>query len=88
MGAAGWGVDQWGVDELLWLGRWMDARPGKLMKAAEGLLKVRDREGVERPLRANAAQRAFEAQARHHSAKPPSRAKATPVMKDASGEQR
>jgi hypothetical protein len=34
--------------------------PTALMGAAESLLKVRDREGVERCLRANAAQRAFE----------------------------
>ena len=49
-----------GVEELLELGRLMDARPAELLDVAEGLLKVRDREGVERPLRANAVQRAFE----------------------------
>src|SRR5258708_22700146 len=38
----------------------MDTRPAELVKAAAGLLRVRDREGVERSLRANAVQRAFE----------------------------
>jgi hypothetical protein len=50
----------WDLDELLTLGRGMDLWPASLMTAAEDLLRVRDREGVERPLRANAAQRAFE----------------------------
>ncbi|WP_254063647.1 terminase [Granulicella sp. S190] len=50
----------WDVDELLALGRWMDARPSALVEAAAELLKVRDREGVERPLLANAVQKAFE----------------------------
>jgi hypothetical protein len=48
------------LEELLDLGQLMDARPARLIRAVEGLLKVRDREGVERPLRANAVQRAFE----------------------------
>src|ERR1700733_13082992 len=48
------------VEELLALGRWMEARPSALVKVAEGWLKVRDRAGLERPLRANAVQRAFE----------------------------
>ncbi|NYF49990.1 terminase [Tunturiibacter gelidoferens] len=48
------------VEELLKLGKWMDAKPAGLVKVAAGWLKVRDREGVERPLRANAVQRAFE----------------------------
>src|SRR6201993_1014631 len=52
--------DGWDVGELLALGRLMDTRPAELVKAAACLLKVRDREGVERPLRANAVQRAFE----------------------------
>src|SRR3984957_8446853 len=51
---------QWDVEELLALGRWMEARPSAFVKVAEGWLKVRDREGVERPLKANAVQRAFE----------------------------
>ncbi len=48
------------LEELLGLGRLMETRPAHLGRAVEGLLKVRDREGVERPLRANAVQRAFE----------------------------
>jgi Terminase RNaseH-like domain len=51
---------QWDVEELLALGRWMNARPSALVKVAEGWLRVRDRAGLERPLRANAVQRAFE----------------------------
>jgi hypothetical protein len=51
---------RWDVEELVDLGRWMEEQPSELIKAAAGWLKVRDREGVERPLRANAAQRAFE----------------------------
>src|SRR5205809_367700 len=50
----------WDVEELLAVGRLMEARPEALRQVAEGLLRVRDREGVERPLRANAVQRAFE----------------------------
>jgi len=48
------------LEELLGLGRLVETRPAHLRRAVEGLLKVRDREGVERSLRANAAQRAFE----------------------------
>jgi hypothetical protein len=48
------------IEELLDLGRLMEARPETLRCAAKDLLRVRDREGVERPLRANAVQRAFE----------------------------
>jgi hypothetical protein len=51
---------RWDVEELLNLGRFIVARPEKLAEAAEDLLRVRDREGVEKPLRANAVQRAFE----------------------------
>src|SRR5580658_3633436 len=54
------GKARWDVDELLALGEWMDRQPAALIGAAEDLLKVRDREGLERPLRANAVQRAFE----------------------------
>ena len=50
----------WDIEELLDLGRLMEARPETLRCAAEDLLRVRDREGVERPLRANAVQQAFE----------------------------
>lgn len=48
------------LEELLGLGRCMEKRPGTLIQAVEMLLKVRDREGVVRPLQANAVQRAFE----------------------------
>ncbi|MGH9596882.1 MAG: terminase [Edaphobacter sp.] len=51
---------EWDINELLSLGRWMDARPVHLMKAAEELLKIRDRDGIEASLRANAVQTAFE----------------------------
>jgi hypothetical protein len=50
----------WDVKELLGLGRLMEARPEVLRQVAAGWLRVRDREGIERPLRANAVQRAFE----------------------------
>ncbi len=50
---------------MLGLGALMDAPAGldgvrPSVRLAESLLRVRDREGVLRPLRANAAQRAFE----------------------------
>jgi hypothetical protein len=48
------------LKDLLALGRRMEEEPGFLIKAAGNLLRVRDREGVERRLWANAAQRAFE----------------------------
>jgi hypothetical protein len=48
------------LGELLGLGKLMKTQPAKLIGAAEQLLRVRDREGVERPLRANAVQRGFE----------------------------
>jgi hypothetical protein len=45
MGVDGWDVDQWNdqwdLDELLALGRCMDAWPTKLIGAAESLLKVK-----------------------------------------------
>jgi hypothetical protein len=47
------------LKELLTLGRQMEC-PAVVFRAASVMLKVRDREGEERPLRANAAQRAFE----------------------------
>ena len=58
---------QWDVEELLALGQWIDAKPVALVKVAEGWLKVRDRDGVERPLRANAVQRAFERERGRHN---------------------
>jgi hypothetical protein len=48
------------VEELLALGTWIETKPSALVKVAEGWLRVRDRAGLERPLRANAVQRAFE----------------------------
>jgi hypothetical protein len=54
------GQVRWDMKELLTLGQCMNVWPAELMRAAEELLKVRDKEGVERPLRANAVQRAFE----------------------------
>ena len=48
------------IEELLLLGRLMHARPEKLMEVSEKFLRVRDREGMERPLQANAVQKAFE----------------------------
>lgn len=56
------------VKELLQIGKQLDTRPVKLkgdtvgMWLAERWLKVRDREGLHQPLRANAVQRAFEAE--------------------------
>ncbi len=50
---------QWSVEELLKYGREMD-KPERVFEIANELLKVRDREGVERPLQPNAVQRQFE----------------------------
>jgi hypothetical protein len=47
-------------DQLVALGMWANERPENFTHLMELWLKVRDREGVERPLRANAVQRAFE----------------------------
>jgi len=58
--------DRWDMEELLCLGGMLEERPESLggesvaMWLAGALLRVRDREGVERPLRGNAAQRTFE----------------------------
>jgi hypothetical protein len=60
MEMGGMSDDPWDLEDLLALGRLMEARPEALRNVAGGLLRVRDREGVERPLRANAVQRAFE----------------------------
>ena len=54
------GKDGWGVKDLLRLGRRIDSDPEAWMMVARSLLLVRDKEGVETPLRANAAQIAFE----------------------------
>jgi hypothetical protein len=48
------------LKDLLEMGRRMEDRPSRMTTYAEGLLRVRDREGVERPLKANAVQLAFE----------------------------
>ncbi len=55
------GKGEWGLGGLLSLGKSMEERPARLVEVAEDLLRVRDREGRLRPLKANAAQRAFEA---------------------------
>src|ERR1700749_2294891 len=54
------GEAQRDIEDLLAVGRGMDEKPTRLVKGAEGLLRVRDRSGLERPLRANAVQLAFE----------------------------
>ncbi len=51
---------RWDVDELFALGETMKRYPATVKVVAEDLLRVRDREGVERPLRANEVQKAFE----------------------------
>jgi hypothetical protein len=48
------------LKDLLEMGRELEARPALMTTYVEGLLRVRDREGVERPLKANAVQLAFE----------------------------
>lgn len=58
MSRDGW--DTRDVDELLGLGLEMEKRPGLVLAMAEEMLRVRDRNGLMRPLRANAVQRAFE----------------------------
>ena len=61
-------VLQWDMEELLAVGGVLDARPEMMggesvaMWMMEALLRVRDRSGVELPLRANAVQRQFERQ--------------------------
>ncbi len=51
---------KWDATELVRFGRWMEKHPSRLRHAARKWLKVRDRDGVERLLRANPVQRAFE----------------------------
>jgi len=51
---------RWRGKDLLDLGRQMEAEPKHLRKVAGTFLMVRDREGMERPLWANAAQKEFE----------------------------
>ena len=52
------GVDE--LEALIRLGRQMQRRRGLTVSMAENLLRVRDKAGVVRPLKANAAQRRFE----------------------------
>src|SRR5277367_6701697 len=49
-----------GVAELLVLGKKIERQPTFLTEVAGALLRVRDRDGMVRPLWANAVQRAFE----------------------------
>ncbi|MEO6911877.1 MAG: terminase [Edaphobacter sp.] len=52
--------EQWSVEDLLEYGKAMNEEPAKVFEVVEELLKVRDREGVEQPLRANRVQKEFE----------------------------
>jgi hypothetical protein len=52
--------EQWSVEDLLEYGREMKDDPAKIFVIAEELLKVRDREGVEKPLIPNRVQKQFE----------------------------
>lgn len=52
--------EQWGVEDLLEYGRAIKEHPARIFDIAGKLLKVRDREGIVRPLRANRVQREFE----------------------------
>jgi terminase large subunit-like protein len=60
VGMGGMSKEQWSVEDLLEYGREMSRQPAKIFEIAEELLKVRDREGVEQPLRANKVQKEFE----------------------------
>lgn len=51
---------QWKLGDLLEYGRVLNEHPAKVFEIAEELLKVRDREGRARPLKANEVQRKFE----------------------------
>lgn len=59
-GMSGRSDEQWSVEDLLKYGREMNEQPAKIYEIAAELLKVRDREGVEQPLRPNAVQKKFE----------------------------
>ncbi len=52
--------EQWSVEDLLKYGREMKEDPAKIFDIEKKLLKVRDREGVERPLIPNRVQKEFE----------------------------
>jgi hypothetical protein len=53
---------KWDLQELLKLGKKLNSHPDQLVQAVSYLLKIRDKNGLERPLKANAVQRAFEQQ--------------------------
>jgi hypothetical protein len=55
------------LKDLLEMGRRLEAQPELITTYVGGLLRVRDREGVERPLIANAVQRAFERERRRQN---------------------
>lgn len=59
--------EQWRLEDLLQYGKEMDEEPAKIHEIAGKLLKVRDREGVERPLEANRVQREFERRRRQRN---------------------
>jgi hypothetical protein len=48
------------VDRVVDLGKMLDKNPNSWKRLAEDWLRIRDRQGVERPLKANAVQEAFE----------------------------
>jgi len=50
----------WDVNGLEALGKEIQQSPDAMIRAIEEVLKVRDRHGKVRPLKANAVQRAFE----------------------------
>ena len=52
--------EQWSVEDLLEYGRQINEQPEKMTAIAGKLLKMRDREGIERVLQPNAVQREFE----------------------------
>jgi Terminase RNaseH-like domain len=53
-----WGAED--IEELLAMGKMLEEQRDALIPVAENMLRVRGRDGVIRPLRANAVQRAFE----------------------------
>ncbi|HZY72060.1 MAG TPA: terminase [Edaphobacter sp.] len=59
--------EQWKLEDLLEYGRAIDRDPETIYDAAGRLLRVRDREGVERPLAANAVQKQFERRRGRHN---------------------
>jgi hypothetical protein len=60
MQSNGWGSSPLDVEGLVALGRWIGEEPDRVIAAAERYIRVRDREGAVRPLKANRVQRAFE----------------------------